>query len=77
MNFHLEMTAKMNDNDDTRSVASSKYARSGRYEFNGSLSRASGRYPASETASFSTSMGRFDTCILGRQIVEPQKRHTV
>ena len=69
------MTAKMDDNEDARSVASSKFTRSG---YNGSLKMAtSGRYPASDTASFATSMGRFDTCFLGREIVEPQKRHTV
>jgi hypothetical protein len=69
------MTAKMNENDDTRSVSSHYTTRSG-YN-NGSLRMARGRYPASENPSFSTSMGRFDTCILGREIVEPQKRHTV
>jgi hypothetical protein len=67
----------MNNNEDTLSVVSSSYPRSLKSGFNGSLTMASGRYPTSDAASFSTSMGRFDTCILGRQIVEPQKRHTV
>ncbi|XP_028392248.1 polyamine-modulated factor 1-binding protein 1-like [Dendronephthya gigantea] len=68
---------QMAGNEDTRSVASSKYGRSPKSGLNGSLTMASGRYPQSETASFSTSMGRFDTCILGREIIEPQKRHTL
>ena len=67
----------MSDTEDTRSAVSPRHARSlSRPGLNGSFA-TSGGYAASETASFATSMGRFDTCILGRQIVEPQKKHTV
>ena len=67
----------MSDTEDTRSAYSSRYQRSlSRPALNGSIA-TSGRYPTSETGSFATSMGKFDTCILGRQIVEPQKKHTV
>ena len=71
----------MNEEDDARSVASSKYTRSLRSGFyNSSLTMASGRYvpdDATSTHTFSTSMGRFDTCILGQQVIQPQQKHTV
>lgn len=69
--------SQITSNEDTGSVVSYKYGRPAKSGLNGSLTMASGRFPQSDTASFSTSVGRFDTCILGRQVVEPQKRHTV